>query len=73
MKNERGITLIALAATLIVMSILAVVSINVAFVENSSIIRQVENETEAQQHMMEQEQDKTSNIIKNYEEEWGLS
>ncbi len=73
MKNERGITLIALAATLIVMSILAVVSINVAFVENSSVIRQVENETEIQQHMMEQEQDKTSNIIKNYEEEWGLS
>ena len=73
MKNERGITLIALAATLIVMSILAVVSINVAFVENSSVIRQVENETEAQQQMMEQEQDKTSNIIKNYEEEWGLS
>ena len=73
MKNERGVTLIALVTTVIIVSILAGVSIKMALGDNDSVVREVLNETETQQYMVNQEKEKTSNVIKNYEEEWGLS
>ena len=73
MKNERGVTLIALVTTIIIMSIIAGVSIKIALGDNDSVVREVMNQTETQQYMVNQEKQKTSNVIKNYEEEWGLS
>ena len=73
MKNERGITLIAVVTTMIVLSIIAGVSIKIAIGNNNSVVREVTNATETQQYMINEEQEKTSNVIKKYEEEWGLS
>lgn len=73
MKNERGITLITLVTTIILLVIITGVSIKVALGDNNSVVREVLNETQTQQYMVNQEKQKTSNVIKNYEEEWGLS
>ena len=73
MKNERGITLIAVVTTMIVLSIIAGVSIKVALGNNDSVVKEVTNATETQQYMINQEKQKTSNVIEKYEEEWGLS
>ncbi len=73
MKNERGITLIALVTTTLILSIIAGVSIKIALGDDNSVVREVTNATETQQYMVNQEKQKTSNVIEKYEEEWGLS
>ncbi len=72
MGNERGVTMIALSITIIVLSIIAGVSINLGLASNSSVVREVENETEMQREMIDEEQSKTENAIQKYEDEWGL-
>ena len=71
-KYERGVTMIALSITIIVLSIIAGVSINLGLASNSSVVREVENETEMQREMIDEEQSKTENAIQKYEDEWGL-
>ena len=70
MKNERGITLIALVTTTLILSIIAGVSIKIALGDDNSVVREVTNATETQQYMVNQEKQKTSNVIEKYEEEW---
>ena len=72
MGNERGVTMIALSITIIVLSIIAGVSINLGLASNSSVVREVENETEMQREMIDEEQSKMENAIQKYEDEWGL-
>lgn len=72
MGNERGVTMIALSITIIILSIIAGVSINLGLASNSSIVREVENETDMQREMIDEEQSKTENAIQKYEDEWGL-
>ena len=52
MKNERGITLLALVVTLIVMLILAGVAIYGSLYENGGVINQFKDETSKQQDMI---------------------
>ena len=73
MKNERGITIIALVVTIIIIIILTGVSLNMALIQNNAIIKEVLNETEWQQQMVKEEERKRNNVISSYEEEWGLS
>ena len=73
MKEERGITLIVLVVTITILLILAGVTIRLAILDNNSMVKEVLNSTEIQQQMINEEKGKTSNVIKNYEEEWGLS
>ena len=72
MKN-KGITLIALVITIIIVILITGVSINMGLGENHSIIKEITEEIKEQQEMTNAEKGKTSNVIKNYEEEWGLS
>ena len=73
MRAERGITLITLVLTVIIMIILTGVTLNLTSLSNNGVVKKVKNETETQQDMINQEKEKTSNVIKNYEQEWGLS
>lgn len=73
MRDERGITLITLVVTVIIMIILTGVTLNLTSLSNNGVVKKVKNETEIQQDMINQEKEKTSNVIKNYEQEWGLS
>lgn len=73
LKNERGITLTALVVTTIIMSILVVVSIRIGFIGEHSTVKEVTKETEKQQNMVEEEKNKMSNVISQYEKEWGIS
>ena len=72
MSNERGITMIALSLAIVILSILAGVSLNLGFAENSSILEQVENETAIQEEMIKEEQRKTNSVIKKFEDDWGI-
>ena len=73
MRDERGITLITLVLTVIIMLILTGVTLNLTSLSNNGVVKKIKNETEIQQDMINQEKEKTSNVIKNYEQEWGLS
>lgn len=74
MKNEKGITLVALIVTVVVMIILAAFSIRTAFNnKEKSVIQDVKSERNTQ-NVMEENQAKTSNALLEYQEnEWGLN
>ncbi len=73
MKDERGITMIALALTIVVLSIITAVSIRQITVNNSEAMKEIINETDYQEEMVQDEKDKMDNVIDRYEEDWGLS
>ena len=72
MKNERGITLLALAITIIVMLILAGVAIYGSLYENGGTINIVIDETVKQQNMVQKEKNKMNTVLQDVEEEWGI-
>lgn len=72
MKNERGITLIVLSVTIIVMFILIGTVVYVGIGSDGGVINEVRNETRMQQEMVEEEQQKMNTVLKNQEEEWGI-
>ena len=73
MKNEKGVTMIALVVTIMLMIIIAGVSLNLAMLSDNSIVKKIKDETDTQQRMVNEENKKTSNVIKRYEKEWGIS
>lgn len=73
MKNERGITLIAVVVTIAILVIILAVTLNTGLIENNSVIREVTKETDKQQEQVKNEQEKMNDVISSYEEEWGLS
>lgn len=72
MKNERGITLLSLTITIIVMLILAGVAIYGSLNDNGGVINVVKNETIKQQNMVQREKDKMNTVLQDVEEEWGI-
>lgn len=72
MKNERGITLLSLVVTIIVMLILAGVAIRGSLRENGGIINGVKDETIKQQNMVQKEKNKMNTVLQDVEEEWGI-
>ena len=73
MKSERGITLIVLVTTIIVLLILAGVSLSQITIKNSAPLKSIMNQTEYQQDMVQNENKKMNSAISNIEEEWGIS
>lgn len=73
MKDERGITLIVLVITIIVLFILAGVSLRQIIVDNAAPLKSIMNETEYQRNMVQNENKKMNSVISNIEEEWGIS
>ena len=73
MRNERGITLIALVATVGVLIIITSVTVKMALIDNDAVVKVVINETQVQQKKVEEEKNKISDVIGTYEEEWGIS
>lgn len=72
MRNERGITLLSLVVTLVVMLILAGVAINGSLLENGGIINGVKDETLKQQNMVQKEKNKMNTVLQDVEEDWGI-
>ena len=72
MRNERGITLLSLVVTLVVMLILAGVAINGSLHENDGIINGVKDETLKQQNMVQKEKNKMNTVLQDVEEDWGI-
>lgn len=72
MSNERGITLLSLALTIVVMVILAGVAIYSGTIEDGGLINQVKDETSKQQDMVQDEKDKMNAVLKEQEEDWGI-
>ena len=72
MKNERGITLLSLVVTIIVMLILAGVAIRGSLHENGGVINEVKDETIKQQNMVQKEKNKMNTVLQDVEEEWGI-
>lgn len=72
MKNERGITLMVLVLTIIVMIILSSVVIYLSVIEEGGMVNQVKDETNKQQEMVKQEQEKMNSVLKNQEADWGI-
>lgn len=72
MKSERGITLLSLVVTIIVMLILAGVAIKGSLNENGGTINQVKDETLKQQNMVQKEKNKMNTVLQDLEEEWGI-
>ena len=72
MSNERGITLLSLVITIIVMVILAGVAIYSGTIEDGGLINQVKDETSKQQEMVQDEKDKMNTVLQDVEEEWGI-
>ena len=73
MKNERGITLISLAITIVVMFILAGVAVYEAVINDGGVVNEVREETSKQQEMIQEEKDKMNTVLKQQEEDWGIS
>lgn len=73
MENERGITLLSLVITIIVMLILAGVAIRESLHENGGVINEVKDETLKQQNMVQKEKNKMNTVLQDVEEEWGIS
>lgn len=72
MKNERGITLMVLVLTIIVMIILSSVVIYLSVIEEGGMVNQVKDETNKQQEMVKQEKEKMNSVLKNQEADWGI-
>lgn len=72
MENERGITLLSLVITIIVMLILAGVAIRESLQENGGVINEVKDETLKQQNMVQKEKNKMNTVLQDVEEEWGI-
>lgn len=72
MKNERGITLLSLVLTIIVILILAGVAVYGGLYENGGIINQVKEETQRQQNLVNGEKEKMNTVLQDIEEDWGI-
>ena len=73
MKSERGITVIALILTMVVLVILAYASIRQITINNSAPVKTIINEIQYQKNTIEDEKNKMNSVISDIEEEWGIS
>lgn len=73
MKSEKGITLVVLVLTIIVMLILSAVVIFEGIGQSGEgLIYEVKDQTEYQQNAIQKEEEKMNSVLKNQEEDWGL-
>ena len=73
MRNERGITLVALIITVIVMLILTGVAVYNGLYNDGGLVNVVKNETSNQQEMVNKENEKRNTVLQDIEEQRGIS
>lgn len=73
MKNERGITLIVLVVSILILIILIGVSLDMTVIKEDGILKQVLTRTQKQQDDIREEERKSNSALSAYEEEWGIS
>lgn len=73
MSNERGITLISLVVTIIVMFILIGIPIYWSVIKDGGLINQIKDETNKQQNMIQNEKNKMNTVLKEQEKDWGIA
>lgn len=71
-KKEKGITLVSLAVTIVVMTILVTVTIALLSSDDENLINEVKNETKYHEEAIENEQRKINEVTQNQMEDWGL-
>ena len=73
MKENKGITMIALVVTIIVMLILAGVSVGIAIGNGKDgIIPQTKKQVKSQEQTATNISTQTEGVLKNYIEDWGF-
>lgn len=73
MKENKGITMIALVVTIIVMLILAGVSVGIALGNGKDgIIPQTKKQVKSQEQTATNISTQTDGVLKNYIEDWGF-
>ncbi len=72
MRNERGITMISLVVTILIMLILSGVALYMGIGADRGIINEVKNQTQTQQKMINNEKNKMNKVLKQQEEDWGI-
>lgn len=73
MKENKGITMIALVVTIIVMLILAGVSVGIALGNGKNgIIPQTKKQVKSQEQTATNISTQTDGVLKNYIEDWGF-
>lgn len=70
-KNESGVTIIALAITVVVLVIISGITLSQSSSEDG-LINQVANEAIYQNETIRNEEQKIENTIKNQVEDWGF-
>ncbi len=73
MKNERGITLLSLVMTILVMLLLAGVAVYSGLMQDGGLVNQVKDETNRQQNIIQDEKNKMNQVLKNQEKDWGIA
>ena len=63
MKDDRGVPMIALGVTILVLSIIPAVSISQLVLGNSVFVKQMVNETDYQEEMIREEEDKITSAL----------
>lgn len=71
-KKEEGITLITLAVTIVVITILLTVTITQLTSDDKGIVDKAMNETQYHEEAIENEQRKINEVTQNQMEDWGL-
>lgn len=72
MKNERGITLLSLVITIVVMMILSGVAIYMGIGVDGGVINEIKDQTQYQENTINSEKNKMNTVLKNQEKEWGI-
>lgn len=72
MKNERGITLIALSLTVVVMFILMGVTFYLGLDKDEGVLEEVQTETQIQQNIVNNQKEEMNRVLQDIEKDWGI-
>ena len=72
MKNERGITLIALSLTVVVMFILLGVTFYLGLDQDEGVLEEVQTETQIQQNVVNNQKEEMNRVLQDIEKDWGI-
>ena len=71
-QKEKGVTMIALAVSIIVLIILAEVSIKFGAGAENGVIQEVSNQVETQNKLVKNETTQINSVLLNQEKDWGI-
>ena len=72
MKNERGVTLIAVAITIIILSFITGITIKYGITSKNSVMKEVIDGKKQQDEMIMEQEDRTNSLMNKFEDEWGI-